>query len=58
MVALSMRLRLSPQARDKHQPSREQKKLSYYDRAALARHADASTGETCDEGGDGSDEAS
>jgi phage terminase small subunit len=37
MVALSMRLRLSPQSRDRHQPSREAKKLSYYERAALAR---------------------
>jgi phage terminase small subunit len=37
MVALSMRLRLSPQARDRHQPSRAAKKLSYYERAALAR---------------------
>jgi hypothetical protein len=37
MVALSMRLRLSPQARDKHQPSRATKKLSFYERAALSR---------------------
>jgi hypothetical protein len=37
MVALSMRLRLSPQSRDRHEPSRQAKKLSYYERAALAQ---------------------
>jgi phage terminase small subunit len=40
MVMLSLRLRLSPQARDKRAPP-AQRKLSYLERSALARTPDA-----------------